>query len=87
MREVQEDHAMQLLLLMQKISNSATTTLREGQANQHQSLLQTGQTHLSHTHWWVKALNRKLQPDTFFSRLPETCFLFIINHPAADSCS
>lgn len=66
MREVQEYHAMQLLLLMQRISNPATTTLRERQANQHQSFLQTGQTHLSRTHWWVKALNRKLQPVHFF---------------------
>lgn len=36
MREAQEYHAMQLLLLMQRISNPATTTLKERQANQHQ---------------------------------------------------
>lgn len=36
MREVREYHAMQLLLLMQRISNPATTTLKERQDNQHQ---------------------------------------------------
>lgn len=40
MREAQGYHTMQLLLLMQRISNPATTTLRKTQDNQYQMPLE-----------------------------------------------
>lgn len=84
MREAQEYPAMQLLLLMQRISHPATTTLKERQANQHQMPLAKQGRHICLTliggpRLWTENFNQI----HFF----QVCFLFIINHPAADSCS
>lgn len=87
MREAQEYHTMQMLLLMQRISHPATTTLKKDRLINIKCLLQSRvDTFVSHS-LVGQGFEQKTSTRYIFSRLLETCFLFIIKHPAADSCS
>lgn len=82
MREIQEDHAVQLLLLMRRVFNPAMAVLTKRLDNKHPRLLKTEQVMLSPAQQGVKSLNKKLQPDKCFSVIRDMIFIHKIISPS-----